>query len=83
MMGIAPLVVFFLVAVNTFLTADKRGNRLLVDMRYRYTDVFLLYNVKRNGENDNDGRNESGYFPILHGILFTDPGIRDGLIYPA
>ena len=66
MMGIAPLVVFFLVAVHTFLTADKRGNRLLVDMRYRYTDVFLLYNVKRNGENDNDGRSESGYFPISH-----------------
>jgi hypothetical protein len=69
MMGILPPVVFGLVAIHAFFTAGKSGDRP-GDRKRR--EICFLQQVSWNGENDDEGCDESGYFPAFHKIYHRD-----------
>jgi len=57
-------------AFGTFLAANEGGRRLQLT---RPRQMPLFEHIGRDGQNDNNRRDDSGYFPVSHNILDRIP----------
>ena len=61
--GSPPFVIFPVMALRAFLTADKGGQRCRPG---RSTRVLFLHHIGRYGGNDNESGDNPGNFPVFH-----------------